>query len=68
MGIWWHDGPGATVGNWSCYLGFSAGIFWVRNADKCLMLLAPWDRPRFSERNGYWRHWRFMGWRIGWSD
>jgi len=45
----------------------SPGIWWFRIFGRGLSLHAPWNRPLFSERNGYRKMLRLgFGWRVEW--
>ena len=47
---------------------FSRTTWWLRGPWGCLILRMPGNEPLFSERYGYWKHWRLMGFRIGFRD
>lgn len=51
-----------------CFDGsYSQGIWWIRVFGYGLSLKAPWDKPLFSERNGYTKVIvKFKGWRVFW--
>jgi hypothetical protein len=54
-----------TIGGISAHVSLGYGLAWIRRGDRIIRLLAPWNRPQFSERNGYEKPIaKLGGWRV----
>ena len=42
-----------------------SGVWWLRMFGYGVQVKAPWNKPLFSERNGYRKFFPKRGWRIG---